>query len=162
MLKALKNSARFLLLVILSFFIFYFILSYFSNEFNLLAAKTGSWLLNGVGLSSYTIDNIIYADSSAAIISGLCNAVFEISLLTAFIISTLELELRKRIKWIFIAIISILIVNPIRIAISILILNENNTQTFILSHDLLFRIMTFSTIILIYALFTSYSKKSKK
>ncbi|VVB70333.1 Uncharacterised protein [uncultured archaeon] len=158
--KKVSLTLKFLASSIISFILFYFILNIFSDEFNVLATQTSSMILNSIGITNQAVDNLIYARNSVALISGLCSGLLEISLLSAFIISSFELKLKTRIKWMIGAVITILVLNPIRISISILFLGNN--QVFAVNHDLLFRIMTFSTIVVFYGLFVSFAKKNKK
>ncbi len=156
------NALKFLGFSLGSFIILYLVSNFlFSNYFNILATQTSSLFLKGIGVENYILNNTtILAGNSIALISGLCSGLFEICLLSAFILGSFELKIRTRIKWMILAIITILIVNPIRIAISILFIGNNTA--FAVNHDLLFRILTFSTIVVFYGVFYAFQKKKEK
>ena len=157
-LDAYKPLFDFIFLFIFLFAILYSLLSA-TNIPSQIAAYSSQSLLHLISKPSTLIfENqipILKYENLDAQITDLCSAGLEIAVLVALIFATFEKSLQYRLKGAIAAVLFLLILNAIRITITVATFG---TLLFDLTHELLFRSLLIASIILFYALWYYWKK----
>ncbi len=146
--KALRFTVFFGVLFALAFVVLQY--TFLSQALGFLAALSSQLVLSlsGVQTQIAVLENGNYALDSDAFVAELnqaCAALVEIAVLFAIVFASFEKTIRERAKGFVLGIGLLLVLNPIRIALSIVFLHP-------FVHDVLFRITLIITIIVFYAL----------
>lgn len=155
--KQLKISARFLAAFLLSFFIFYIVLSFFPIEiFEHFTAMLSSVLLGLFGYSTKIASGepvqIVVNGKYVVEISYLCTGLLESILVASAIVASLGISLRKRIAGIIGGLFFVNFLNVFRIAVTVhAIASIANTAYIDFIHNALFRLTLFIGIACYYA-----------
>jgi len=160
----LKESFYFLIFFLISFFSIYLLLSktLIYNFINYFYGSLSSALLNIV----YSISSSFYYNLTEQItylvipsiqlpiaIVFLCTGILEFSLITSAIISTIGFPLRKKIKWVLISSVVVILFNLLRITFTIFIIDSLNLQIADFFHGFLFRLFLIVIVIGTYYFF---------
>ena len=92
------------------------------------------------------------------LISFLCSGLIELIVLISCISATFNADLKKKLKGIALALVAWLILNPIRIALTILIALNASVEIAEIVHGILFKLSLFIIIIGIYFVWMKYVK----
>lgn len=131
---------RFILGIGIIGFIIYLLLSFFMESLQIMTAFASSILLNLLGIVSTANGDVInFADMQARIIP-LCVGDIEIAILIGAILSTEDRKIRDRILGSISAFFFILLINPIRIALTLSSWVWFGFPTVEFIHSILFRI----------------------
>ena len=136
------QGGKFLLLLVLSYAIIYFLISLIPLEWiELMLAKVIVVFTDGEIIFQEPV--LIAFKSFTIQISELCTGIMEFVLLASAIISTGEITKRKKIIGVIGAGIATYLFNVIRIIITVSLIDKTSLETIELAHDLLFRISLF-------------------
>ena len=108
-----------------------------------LTASASSTLLTAFGVPnalSFGVEPAITVKNVSAQITNLCAGDIEIALLAAIVLSTFDRPLRRRLWGVAFGVLTILIVNPIRISTVLATGYYTNWQWADFTHDILFRL----------------------
>lgn len=146
-----RKGIKFLLLFTVLFSISYVILTFTPLEKVLghIAAVSSQFLLGTFGTPTEItiLQNGNYALESTTFVAELnqaCAAIIEIAVLVGIVFASFEKSLKQRFNGFALGMVLLLVLNPIRIALSIIFLHP-------IVHDVLFRITLIITIIGFYA-----------
>jgi exosortase/archaeosortase family protein len=168
--RKLKESFYFLFFFIVSFFSIYLLLSktLIYNFINYFYGSLSSALLNII----YSIPSSFYYNLTEQItylvipsieypvaIVFLCTGILEFSLIISAIVSTIGVKLRQKIKWVLIASIVVILFNFLRITFTIFIIDSLNLKVADFFHGFLFRLFLIIIVIGTYYLFLKNSFK---
>jgi exosortase/archaeosortase family protein len=168
-----SNPKKQFIYFVLGFVLFYLILSEIVYAFpkgffeNFVGVQV-NFLLNLIGIKTQIIvgesfDIHLIESGKLVIVSWLCTGILEMIILISTMIVTFGVRAKEKIIGIILALILGHFFNLLRILITIQIIITQNAQTFEFAHDLLFRATLFLYIVIIYALWFSWSiKKAKK
>ncbi|MFH1751634.1 MAG: archaeosortase/exosortase family protein [archaeon] len=167
--RELRIGVKFLAVFLASYFILSFIIKALipmaSIEF--FTASTTKLFLDLTGLQSTIVLNepvMLIVNSQTFLISELCTGLMELILIISAITASLGIHWKKRLIGILFGIILILIVNPLRIFITILTYLNQPIEITTFVHDFLFRLTLFLLIAGYYSawFYLSVRKELKK
>ncbi|MFH0986542.1 MAG: exosortase/archaeosortase family protein [Candidatus Micrarchaeota archaeon] len=150
----LEKGLKFLLGIGAFYTLFWLVLS----SLDLYALKSGiaraaGWLLSVLGVPytlSFGAEPSILVGNVSAQITNLCAGDIEIALLMAIILATWDRTLRQKLWGCVFGFFTILILNPLRIAIVLAVGHYNSWQWADFAHSVLFRAMLLFIIIVYY------------
>jgi exosortase/archaeosortase family protein len=158
--EGLTNAAKFVFVFLVSFLLFYFILIPLTapvwvglGEFNAFATHN---VLSTMGVPSEVSGNMLTVNVRGEdidfVISQLCSGDIEIALLVSLLIASLDVLLVWRILGSLIGIGFILLMNPLRIALTIWITTGTDLQIGDFYHNVMFRLFLFILLVFYYFL----------
>jgi exosortase/archaeosortase family protein len=137
--KEFRDAGKFLGVFLIAFVPVYLIVNslYF---FNWIALYSSQFALSLFGKAfSVQGSELVSPNGLRVLVNDLCAAKLEIALLSALVLASFEKTLEYRLKGVVAGLLFILLFNPIRIAVSVMIYSPSNPVLFVVSHDVLFR-----------------------
>jgi len=153
------NAARFICMFLASFLIFLYLIIPVSaglwQGLSVWHAQASQELLSSVfGLESSVSDNVMTMDIDGRetdfAISQLCSGDVEIALLASLLIATFEVLFIWRLLGALIGSALIILMNPLRIAITLAITNGSGMEAGDAYHSIIFRLFLFVLLVLYY------------
>lgn len=156
--EAYEKAARFILLFTVSFLVIYYLIfgqiGWFWSGMGESHAQITHTILVHAGHEVVLDSNMLYLEVSGALqgfsISPLCSGDFEISILCALIFASFDILLVWRIIGAFLGSLLLLILNPLRIALTIHVTTEYGMDAGDVLHDLIFRLFLFVILVMYY------------
>ncbi|HEV8289350.1 MAG TPA: exosortase/archaeosortase family protein [Candidatus Norongarragalinales archaeon] len=147
-----KNA--FLALEFLAYFLLfavpaYLILSFSHSSFLAPVAATSSAALLGAQVVQENGEWFVRSDKFDALISDLCSGALEISVLVGAIVASRDRSRHERLKGAAAGVLAVLLLNPVRIAVT---LQQVGSVNFALFHEVLFRLALVVFIVSFYGL----------
>jgi exosortase/archaeosortase family protein len=154
--SSLHLAIEFLLYFVLFFVVAYAVLSFFPLK--ALAAYSSNVFLNLFEVDSKVVEQggeyFLQSPQFTAQIVDLCSGAIELAVLFAVIFSTLDRSLWQRIKGVVLGFFLALLVNPLRIAITLLYSKSLFLLVFV--HEIFFRLSLVALIVIYYAIWYSW------
>jgi exosortase/archaeosortase family protein len=156
--KGLVNAGRFALVFLVSFLLFLYIIiplaAGFWEGMGSVHAGLVHGLLSMAGVESSVSGNVLTmevgGESVDFVISQLCSGDVEIALLASLLIASFDVLLIWRILGALLGAGVLLLLNPVRIAITLLITKEEGIDAGDFYHTLIFRLFLFVILVLYY------------
>ncbi|VVB67516.1 Uncharacterised protein [Candidatus Norongarragalina meridionalis] len=162
---AVKETAQFLALFLFVAIPVYFVLGFFAASFSEIAAYSSQVMLNAAGVrTSITLENgvaHVISPSFDAEIGDLCWGRVEIAVLAGIVMASWDRTVRRRIEGIILGIAVLLVLNPVRIAVSLAVYDPQNPQASALFHDVLFRATLVIVLVAYYAVWYYWLSKRR-
>lgn len=167
--KALRNATKFMVIFTLVFLVFLLILipllSPLWDFFGVANAHSVRAILALFGIESEVIGNILTTSVNGEdidfVISQICSGDIEIALLISLLLASFDVALSWRVIGSIIGAFVILLVNPLRIGLTLIITVNTNLEVGDLAHNILFRLFLFLLLIFYYFLWYSLTKSRK-
>ncbi|MFH0834947.1 MAG: exosortase/archaeosortase family protein [Candidatus Micrarchaeota archaeon] len=166
--KEAKDAVLFIVLFLLVAVPAYFVLGFFAEPFSEIAAYSSKVMLGVAGINASitfeagTAHIVSSTPSFDAEIGDLCWGRVEIAVLAGIIMASWDRKLGERLKGVLLGIAVLLVLNPIRIAVSLAAFNPQNSQASALLHDFLFRITLVVVLVTYYAVWYYWLSKKRK
>jgi len=169
--KSLANATRFVAVFTASFLVFLYAIIPLTSGFwqgtESVHAQATIGLLTAFGIPSSASDNVITlnvrGESTDFVVSQLCSGDIEIALLVSLLIATFDVLLIWRIFGIFIGAGILLLLNPLRIAITLMITRDSGMEAGNLYHSIIFRLFLFVILVLYYfAWYRAFARRGSK
>jgi exosortase/archaeosortase family protein len=156
--KALKNTLRFVSVFVLTFLLFLYVIipatAGFWEGMGAWHAEMVSGLLSSVGIESSVSGNVLTMDVQGQdvdfVISQLCSGDVEIALLISLLVASFDVLLIWRILGSLIGLAFLLLMNPIRIFITLIITKDSGMEAGDFYHSFIFRLFLFVLLVLYY------------
>jgi exosortase/archaeosortase family protein len=166
---ALRNSLRFLVIFALSFSVFmYFIIpatAGFWDSLGIFHAQATQGILSSFGVPSTVAKNILTMDVSGSPvdfeISRLCSGDIEIALLGALLLASFDVLFVWRAIGILIGSGLLILMNPVRISVTLLITRDSGMDAGDFYHTIIFRLFLFVLLVLYYFAWYRFFVKRK-
>jgi exosortase/archaeosortase family protein len=156
--KAVKNVTRFVAIFVAIFFLFLFIIIPLSTPLwdflGVFHASSAASMISAFGSFASASENVISVDVMGSetdfIVSQLCSGDVEIALLVALIIASFDVALFWRILGAVFGAILILLLNPLRIALTVMITQNQGMEAGDVAHSIIFRLFLFVLLVSYY------------
>lgn len=156
--KALMRAARFVGVFLACFLIFIYLIlpltSGFWDGMGVFHAQAVQGILGAAGVESQVSGNIltmqVQGDSVDFIISRLCSGDIEIALLVSLLIASFDVLLIWRLVGAFFGTVLLLLLNPLRIALTLLLTKDSGLEAGDFYHNIIFRLFLFVLLVLYY------------
>jgi len=167
--KALRNATKFVLIFALVFLIFLLVLipllAPLWDFFGVVNAHSARAILGSFGIESKVSGNILTTSVNGEdidfVISQICSGDIEIALLVALLLASFDVVLSWRLIGSIVGAFVFLLINPLRIGLTLLITVKTNLEVGDLAHNVLFRLFLFLLLVFYYFLWYSLTKDRK-
>jgi exosortase/archaeosortase family protein len=167
--KGMKNATRFVAIFLLSFLLFLYVVIPLTGSFwdgmGILHAQAVGSLLSAWGIESTINGNIltmaVQGQNVDFVISQLCSGDVEIALLISLLIASFEVLLIWRLGGAFLGSLLLLLLNPVRIAITLVITKDSGLEAGDFYHSVIFRLFLFVILVLYYFIWYHLTIKRK-
>lgn len=167
--KSLKNATRFVAVFLLSFLLFLYVIIPLTGSFwdgmGVWHAQAVGSLLSAWGIESSVNGNIltmaVQGQNIDFVISQLCSGDVEIALLVSLLIASFDVLLIWRLGGALLGTILLLLLNPIRIAITLVITRDAGMEAGDFYHSVIFRLFLFVILVLYYFIWYRLTIKRK-
>jgi exosortase/archaeosortase family protein len=156
--KGLHNAGRFLLVFLTSFLVFVLILIPLSSGFweglGSFHASASAGVLAIFGVESSVNGNVLTMDVRGEgvdfWISQLCSGDIEVALLVSLLLATLDILLIWRVLGAILGGMMLILLNPLRISITLMITKDSGMYVGEFYHSIIFRLFLFVLLVLYY------------
>jgi len=156
--RGLRNTLRFMLVFSASFLVFILLVIPLTSSFwegmGSFHAGAVQWVLSGWGIESQANGNILSMEVRGEgidfLISQLCSGDIEIALLVSLLVASLDVLLIWRVFGGIVGIIFLLLMNPLRIAVTLAITKDSGMAAGDFYHGIIFRLFLFVVLVLYY------------
>jgi len=156
--KGLRNALRFVLVFAASFLVFILLVIPLTSSFwegmGSFHAGATQWVLSGWGIKSQANANVlimeVQGESVDFLISQLCSGDIEIALLVSLLVASLDVLLIWRVLGGVVGTAVLLLMNPLRIAVTLVITRDAGMAAGDFYHSVIFRLFLFVVLVLYY------------
>jgi len=169
--EGLVNASKFVAVFIVTFLVFLYLVIPLTGAFwdglGIFHAQFVGNLLSWSGIESQVSGNILTMDVQGQgvdfEISRLCSGDIEIALLVSLLIASLDVLIIWRILGAIIGTITLIILNPLRVFVTLLITKDSGMDVGDFYHSIIFRLFLFVVLVLYYFIwYRAFAKRKSK
>lgn len=156
--KAIRDVEKFIIIFLATFVLLYFVLTPLIapawHAIGVFSANGANWLLNMFGFDTTVSENVLRTSVDGTqydfVVSQLCSGDVEIALLASLLIASFDILLSWRIAGSFIGAFGIILINPVRIALTLGLTKTLGLNAGDVAHSFIFRIFLFVFLVTYY------------